>query len=82
MKRLLAFIPLAVLLALPMRTRAIAEYHSAESSPSVYICTSPKAYAYHSNSKCSALNRCNYSIKKVPLSSARSQGRSACGKCY
>lgn len=48
----------------------------------VYICTSPKAYAYHSDSWCRGLNNCNYSIKLIPASKARSMGRRPCKKCY
>ncbi len=46
----------------------------------VYICTGPGAYAYHSNPYCSGLNRCSYTVKKVPKSSV--SNRRACQKCY
>ena len=43
----------------------------------VYICKGPKAFAYHSHSRCSGLN-----IYSVYYSDAVNMGRTACQKCY
>ncbi len=53
---------------------------SKATSGSVYICTSPNAYAYHRNPNCPGLQRCSYSVKKVSKSST--SGMSPCRKCY
>ena len=48
----------------------------------VYICTGPKAYAYHSNSRCCGLNNCSAQINSINLSDAINKGRRACQRCY
>lgn len=48
----------------------------------VYICNGPKAYAYHSNSRCSGLNNCSAEISALNLSNAINRGRRACQRCY
>ncbi len=49
----------------------------------VYICSSPKAYAYHKSKSCRGLNRCSYEVKSIPKSEATSKyKRSACKVCY
>lgn len=48
----------------------------------VYICKGPKAYAYHSHSRCSGLNNCSTDIYSVYYSDAVNMGRTACQKCY
>ena len=47
----------------------------------VYICNSPKAYAYHKG-YCRGLKRCSYSVTKVSQKTAKTKGRKACGFCY
>ena len=47
----------------------------------VVICGGNYSYAYHSNSSCSGLNRCNGGIFTVTLSEAKGIGRIPCKKC-
>ena len=44
----------------------------------VYICTGPKAKVYHSTPRCSGLNNCSRSVKKIPRSSTSRRG---CRRC-
>lgn len=48
---------------------------------SVWVCTSPKAYAYHSSDRCYLLNRCTYEIKVMSEREARQMRRSLCARC-
>ena len=48
----------------------------------VWICTSPKAYAFHTLEGCHLLNRCTYSIEYVTFAKARQLGKGKhCGRC-
>lgn len=48
----------------------------------VYICTGPKAYAYHENPNCPSMKaNCTGSIKEISISEAKSMDRRPCGKC-
>lgn len=48
----------------------------------VYVCTSPNAYVFHINGRCSGLSRCSYSVKVVSIEYAKyNMGRRACGVC-
>lgn len=47
----------------------------------VYICNGSSSTKYHATQTCPGLGRCNGSIEKLPLKTARSMGRSACAKC-
>jgi hypothetical protein len=50
---------------------------------SVYICNSSGAYAYHSSTNCSGLNRCTHTIIKVSVKDAvEKYRRRACKLCY
>lgn len=51
-----------------------------KASRTVYICTGPRAYAYHYDEWCSGLNRCNYEIQTTTEANA-SQYRSPCRIC-
>ena len=53
-----------------------------EGDGSVYICTGPKAKAYHRTDRCSGLNRCSGDIVSVSLEKAKQMGRTPCKKCY
>ena len=48
---------------------------------SVYICTSPKAYAYHKNEDCKFLKRCSYEIKAISIEDAKRKGYKPCKSC-
>ena len=49
----------------------------------VYVCDSPSAYAYHSNSNCSGLSRCSHGIIKMSEKDAVNKyNRRPCKKCY
>lgn len=52
-----------------------------EQTKSVYICTGPKATAYHSSNTCKGLNRCSGEVKAVSLEEAK-KTRRACKICY
>lgn len=56
--------------------------HGVQSPGMVYICTGPKAKAYHKTKDCSGLNRCSGNIVAVSQSKAREMGRHPCKKCY
>lgn len=47
----------------------------------VYICTSPKAYAYHKNENCKFLKRCSYEIKAISIEDAKRKGYKPCKSC-
>lgn len=50
---------------------------------SVILCNSGTAYAYHSRSNCSGLNRCTHGLIKVSLNDAvKKYGRRACERCW
>ena len=83
MKRLLAIVPLFVLGLIPFGSQALSDHTPhASKGGSVYACYGEKAYAYHRNRNCSGLNRCSGTIKAISVSKAKSEGRSACRKCY
>jgi hypothetical protein len=50
----------------------------------VYICKSPKAYAYHSTTTCRGMRQCTHEIIKVTLNDAINNygKKKACGYCY
>jgi hypothetical protein len=47
----------------------------------VYVCLSPKAYAYHKN-QCRGLLKCSHQIVKMNKSKANSLGYRMCKICY
>ncbi len=47
----------------------------------VYICTGGSATKYHSRKSCKGLGNCKGEIKAVSISTATSQGRTACKIC-
>lgn len=48
----------------------------------VYICVSPRAYAYHETKACKCLNRCTHEIREVTLEEAKKAGKDKpCGCC-
>ena len=49
-------------------------------SRTVYICTGPRAYAYHYDEWCSGLNRCHYEVKTTTENKAKKY-RSPCRIC-
>ena len=55
--------------------------HIEASANKVLICTSPKAYAYHSH-YCHGLKRCTYDIVTTTRSEAMKRGYQACKICY
>ena len=86
MKKILTIIPIAILTLILFGTEALADHPSssqahATGNGTVYICTSPSAYAYHRSRGCPLLNRCNYTIKSVSVSTAKSMKRKPCSKC-
>lgn len=48
----------------------------------VYICTGGYATKYHRYKSCKGLGNYKGEIKAVPMSTATSQGRTACKICY
>ena len=86
MKRILAFIILSFILLSGIgqnapKSRAAIEKPTKEVV--VFLCDSETAYAYHSSSGCSGLNRCKHEIIKVTKSDAVNQyGRRPCKICY
>lgn len=48
----------------------------------VYICMGGSATKYHSRKTCKGLGNCKGEISAVSLSTATSQGRTACKICY
>lgn len=55
---------------------------SCSTEQTVYICTGPKAYAYHLNSDCSLMiTNCTGSIKEIQISRAHKMKRKPCGRC-
>ena len=69
-------------LLLSLALSAIALSTSSSNGVTVYICTGPKAEAYHSKSNCRGLNRCSGDVKKVTLAKAVQMGRRACRICW
>lgn len=56
---------------------------SVSAENTVYICASPKAYAYHKTKTCRGLNRCAYEVKQVSQYDATAKHkRTACKLCY
>jgi len=49
--------------------------------PTVLICVSSSAYAYHSHT-CSGLSRCTHTIQRVTILEAQGRGYRACKICY
>lgn len=47
----------------------------------VYICTGPKAKAYHSTLNCRGLSKCSSDIKTITLTEAKKIKRRACKIC-
>ena len=47
----------------------------------VYVCTGPKAYAWHLDASCSGLNRCSAAIVKMSQADAEKQRRTPCRHC-
>jgi len=56
--------------------------HKIHATPSVYICNSSSAYAYHSSTGCYGLGRCRHTVSKVTLIEAKEMGYRACKICY
>lgn len=57
-------------------------FQSCNTEQTVYICTGPKAYAYHHDSDCSFMTtNCSMSIKEIPISRAHRMNRKPCGRC-
>ncbi|TCZ74910.1 DUF5763 domain-containing protein [Flaviaesturariibacter aridisoli] len=48
---------------------------------SVYVCTGPKAYAYHFSASCRGLNRCSTAIIEEAVSKAVADRRRPCQLC-
>ena len=48
----------------------------------VYICMGGSATKYHSRKTCKGLGNCKGEISEVSMSTATSQGRTACKICY
>jgi len=51
-------------------------------SSTVYICTGPKAKAYHSISTCRGAKNCSEAIVAVSLAKAKKMGRRECKICW
>ncbi len=58
------------------------KYSHADSVTTVYICSSPNAYAYHRTIRCGALTRCRYDVEEITRAEAKKRHRTPCGKCY
>lgn len=55
---------------------------SGDETRDVYICTGPKALAYHYNDHCHLMvKNCTGDIKKISLKKAKNMDRKPCGKC-
>ena len=84
MKKLKTTLLLAVLL--PTLMSAAITIDSATSSKAgdvtVYICTGPQSKRYHNTAKCRGLGSCSKKVIAVPLSKAKTMGRTPCGWCY
>ncbi len=65
MKKLLFILTLLSLSFIPMNSGT----HQADTEKDriVYVCTGPKAVAYHYDENCKGLNKCSRSIKAVRL---------------
>lgn len=57
-------------------------FENRETAAQVYICTGPKAKAYHKTDRCRGLNRCSGKVVSVSLEKAKQMGRRPCGICY
>jgi hypothetical protein len=56
---------------------------AARVDPTVYICDSNTAKAYHASEDCRGLNRCTHEVVKVTKKEAEEQyGRVKCQVCY
>jgi hypothetical protein len=55
--------------------------HFKQSDEVVYVCLSPKAYAYHNN-QCRGLLKCSHQIVTMKRSKANSLGYRICKICY
>ena len=62
-------------LLLSFALSAFALSTSSSNGETVYICTGPKAEAYHSKSKCRGLNRCSGDVKKGYAGQSRTNGQ-------
>lgn len=63
--------------------KAPAKKTAVKASPKVYICEGGSAYAYHSSSSCSGLNRCSHTVSAVSKADAEGNySRRPCKKCY
>lgn len=61
---------------------AVIFVQSCSTEQTVYICTGPKAYAYHHDSDCSLMiTNCSGTIKEIPISRAHRMNRKPCGRC-
>lgn len=69
---------LAGSLSLMSHTILPSEKVEQSSNRTVYVCMSPNAYAFHTNSNCPLLGRCNYAVRAVTLSKAQQMGRRQC----
>jgi hypothetical protein len=61
---------------------AVATRATASKRNAVYVCGGGSAYAFHSSSSCSGLNRCSSGVSAVSLADAQSMGRTPCKKCH
>ena len=49
----------------------------------VYVCTGPKATAYHYDDYCPGLSRCSRSVEAMTMREAEEElGRTKCGICW
>lgn len=68
---------LALLLLFPLLSAGVQEH-----APTVYICTSPNAYAYHTDRNCRYLLNCSKgTIQAITREQARQMNRKPCKKC-
>ena len=58
------------------------QYNSPKPDQTVYICTGPYSYAYHSTNQCAGLNNCRGEINYTYESYAISLGRKPCCRCW
>lgn len=52
---------------------------SMSTSNFVYICNGRGSQKYHFSQNCRGLNNCSTKLEKLPISEARSRGRTLCG---
>jgi hypothetical protein len=55
--------------------------HVKKTEEIVYVCLSPKAYAYHNN-HCRGLLKCSHKIAKMNVTKAKALGYRMCRICY